>query len=210
MRVAFGDCVLDTDSRTLWRGGAPVHLSPKAYELLLALVEARPRALSRAELQDRLWPQAFVGHTSLPRVLAEVRDATGDDARVPRYVRTVHSFGYAFCAEARGPAASPGALVWGAEEIPLAEGDNDIGRSRTCAAVVDAPGVSRHHARVHLRDGIATVEDLGSRNGTWLGGRRVVGRERLADGDEITLGTSVALVLRLATPEELTATDAPA
>src|SRR4051812_29003910 len=50
MRVRFANCVLDTEMRQVLRDGAPVHLSPKAYELLKVLAEARPRALSKDEL----------------------------------------------------------------------------------------------------------------------------------------------------------------
>ena len=54
MRVRFGDCVFDAAARELARKGRRTELSPKAFRLLEALLAARPRALSRAELNDRL------------------------------------------------------------------------------------------------------------------------------------------------------------
>jgi non-specific serine/threonine protein kinase len=106
VRWTFGDFVLDLDARELLRAGAPVSLSPKAFQLLGTLVEACPRALSKSALQDRLWPGTFVVEKNLTNLVGEIREALGDDAAHPRYIRTVHRFGYAFCeapvTEARG------------------------------------------------------------------------------------------------------------
>ena len=106
MRWTFGDFVLDLDARELVRAASPVSLSPKAFQLLSILVEACPRALSKTALQDRLWPGTFVVEKNLTNLVGEIREALGDDAAHPRYIRTVHRFGYAFCepavTEARG------------------------------------------------------------------------------------------------------------
>src|SRR5262245_14273162 len=96
MRVAFGDFVLDTDCRELRRGLEPVRLSPKALQLLQILVTERPRALSKADLQDRLWPETFVVEKNLANLISEVREALGDDPSNPRFIRTVPRYGYAF------------------------------------------------------------------------------------------------------------------
>jgi TolB-like protein/tetratricopeptide (TPR) repeat protein len=61
------------------------------------LVENRPRALSRIELQERLWPRTFVVEKNLTNLVSEIRDVLGDDPVHPRFIRTVHRFGYAFC-----------------------------------------------------------------------------------------------------------------
>ncbi|HEY2946186.1 MAG TPA: winged helix-turn-helix domain-containing protein, partial [Vicinamibacteria bacterium] len=97
MGVRFAEFVFDPGARELRGRGGPCHLSPKAFECLGALLERRPRAVSRAELHDRLWPKSFVAETSLRRVIAEIRAALGDDERRPRFIRTVRGFGYAFC-----------------------------------------------------------------------------------------------------------------
>ena len=79
----------------------PVPLEPKAFELLDLLLDRRPRVLTKAQIRDVLWPGLVVGETSLPRLVADLRQALGDDVQRPRFIRTVHGYGYAFCGEAR-------------------------------------------------------------------------------------------------------------
>jgi predicted ATPase/DNA-binding winged helix-turn-helix (wHTH) protein len=95
-RFAFGDFVLDLDARELVRAGTPVSLSPKALQLLGILVERQAKALSKAELQDYLWPGTFVVEKNLTNLVSEIREALGDDPVHSRFIRTVHRFGYAF------------------------------------------------------------------------------------------------------------------
>ncbi len=116
MHLRFGDCVFDRGTRTLTRGGRPVDIAPKAFELLGLLLEHRPRPLSKPELHEKLWPDTFVSDSSLARLVSELRKAIGDRARDPRLVRTVHGFGYAFQARVTGgpvagKASEPGATV---------------------------------------------------------------------------------------------------
>jgi TolB-like protein/Tfp pilus assembly protein PilF len=96
MKIRFGECVLDTDERVLLRGGQPVHLTPKAFQLLGFLLEVRPRAVPKSELQEKLWPSTFVSEGNLATLIKEARLAIGDDARQSVYIRTVHGYGYAF------------------------------------------------------------------------------------------------------------------
>ena len=100
MRFRFGECVLDEESRELLRGGESVHLTPKAFQLMALLLRERPRAVSKTELQDRLWPTTFVAESNLPSLIREVRSAIDDSARGGRHLRTIHGFGYAFCGTA--------------------------------------------------------------------------------------------------------------
>jgi Tol biopolymer transport system component/DNA-binding winged helix-turn-helix (wHTH) protein len=100
VRIRFGPFTLDLESRQLTSGSEDIHLEPKAFELLSALVLARPKALSKADLQERLWPGTFVAEANLSNLVAEIRAALGDPARAPKYVRTAHGFGYAFCGDA--------------------------------------------------------------------------------------------------------------
>src|SRR5438046_6927399 len=99
MRVRFGECVLDSETRELRVRGTAVHVSPKAFQFLELLLESRPRALSKNEIHEKLWEGTFVSDGTLTSLLAEVRDAIGDEARHSRFVRTVHRFGYAFCGD---------------------------------------------------------------------------------------------------------------
>jgi DNA-binding winged helix-turn-helix (wHTH) protein len=78
MRVRFGKCVLDSETRELLVSGKPFHISPKAFELLEILIESRPRALSKSEIHERLWRDTFVSDGTLTSLLAEVRSAIGD------------------------------------------------------------------------------------------------------------------------------------
>src|SRR5262245_3995756 len=92
---------MDVGTRQLLEADREVHLSPKAFDLLAALLGARPRALSKAELHALLWPDTFVSEANLAVLVAEIRDAIDDDARTPRFVRTVQRYGYAFHGKAR-------------------------------------------------------------------------------------------------------------
>ena len=105
MQLRFGDFALDSKARELRRGHEPVPLSPKAFQLLVALVESRPKAVSKAALHERLWPETFVVETNLANLVGEIRAALDDDARRPRFIRTVHRFGYAFQGEPEAAAA---------------------------------------------------------------------------------------------------------
>lgn len=198
MQLLFGECVLDTETRQLLRSGERSALTPKAFELLQALLLERPRALSKAALRARLWPDTHVLEANLPNLVAEVRAAVGDDARRPRFVRTVHGFGYAFCGEAAQQAPAPRR----AGERPfvyrlasedgvaaLAEGEYILGRSADSAVPIDSGRVSRRHARLRVADGAATLEDLGSKNGTYVKGEPIAKPARLVDGDEFQLGS---------------------
>jgi len=196
VRARFADFVFDSGSRELRGRGEPCRLSPKAFECLGALLERRPEAVPRAQLQDRLWPKTFVADTSLRRVIAEIRAALGDDERRPRFIRTVRGFGYAFCGaaeeESAGGRAAAGSAVcrleWGKQKIPLHEGENILGRTDDAAAWIDSANVSRRHARIVVSGGKATIEDLGSKNGTSVSGRRIDRPTPLEAGDQIALG----------------------
>jgi hypothetical protein len=67
----FGEFRLDVRTRELRTRGAPVHISPKAFELLLYLLEQRPRAVSKDELLDRIWPKTFISEATLTSVIAK-------------------------------------------------------------------------------------------------------------------------------------------
>jgi DNA-binding winged helix-turn-helix (wHTH) protein len=195
----FGEFVFDESSRELRAGGRRVPLSPKAFDLLALLFRERPRALSKAELRDRLWPDTFVGETSLPRVVGEIRRALGDRPERASFLRTVHRFGYAFVGEAAeagseraGVSPESGcALLWGERRIPLPEGANVVGRDPECVLTIPSGHVSRRHAQIIVTGGKATVQDLGSKNGTLVGGKRVRGEKPLVEGDEIRIGPAL-------------------
>ena len=197
VRLRFADFELETGARRLTRGTADVHLSPKALDLLIALVERRPNALSKQDLQERLWPSTFVTESNLPALVNEVRTALGDSARHPRFVRTVPRFGYAFCGNvielpSMQNDQGDGLACWLILEsgrIELAEGENVVGRDPRAQAWIDLPTVSRRHARIVIAGSEARLEDLGSKNGTCLRGKRIDAPELLDDRDLILFGS---------------------
>ncbi len=199
-RIGFGNGLYDEQRRQLELAGTPVDLSHKAFELLGLLLKNRPRAMSKIELRDALWPTTFVADNSLAKLVTEIRDALGDDARAPRLIRTLYGFGYAFCGEATdleppGPTTpQPEASYWllsGRNEVALLEGENLIGRDPECRVRINSPKVSRRHARVIVAETQATVEDLGSKNGTYLERELVEEAKPLTDGDEISVGPAL-------------------
>jgi DNA-binding winged helix-turn-helix (wHTH) protein len=201
----FEACELDLGRRLLLVGGEERHLSPKALRLLEILIENRPAAVSKETLHDTIWPEVFVTESNLAGLAAEIRAALEDDPRQPRFIRTVHGYGYAFCGEATGEGAPEatsarrkiGRIFRGDREIDLLEGDSEIGREGSRAdIVIDDPTVSRRHAVISAAQDRVTVADCGSKNGTYVGGRRIAGQPvELLDGIELRVG-SVELIYR--------------
>jgi DNA-binding winged helix-turn-helix (wHTH) protein len=197
VKIHFGAFTLDFDTRQLTRDGRAIHLTPKAFELLEMLASARPKVLSKAVLQERLWPETFVAEANLSNLVAEVREALDDRARAPRFIRTAHGFGYAFCGTASAsttsreiPDGRPTCwLEWGSRRFPLSIGDHVIGRDPDLEVTLDASTVSRRHARVVVTKDRAMLEDFGSKNGTFRGSERVTAPIQLADGDAIHIGS---------------------
>jgi DNA-binding winged helix-turn-helix (wHTH) protein len=194
MRTRFSDCLLDSETRKLLRGGKPVHLSPKAFELIELLPA---EAVSKPQIHERLWPKTFVADSTLTKLAAEARAAVGDDAREPRFIRNVHVFGYAFCGNASdgnrgGPASGTGGcfyrLVGSGHEVNLEEGENILGRGPESVLWIDDESVFRRHARIRISGDAATLEDLGSKNGTYLREKKLESPSPLSDGDDIRLG----------------------
>jgi FHA domain/Transcriptional regulatory protein, C terminal len=180
----FGAFTFDERARELRRDGEAVALSPKAFRLLELLIEARPNPVTRDALYAALWPDVVVEPGNLHGLVSEVRAATDADA-----IRTVHRVGYAFVAGGAAEAGARFSILLGKDEIPLRSGENVIGRDPHDAIVIRAPEVSRHHARLIVTGTRVTLEDLGSKNGTYLGTRRITSPTDVKPGDEILIGT---------------------
>lgn len=196
--VSFGSFVLDLETRELRNGGTAVPLSPKAYQLLEVLVVNRPKALSKAVLQEQLWPETFVVEKNLVNLIAEIRAALGDDATHPRFVRTVHRFGYAFRDRSSELATNRTViprtdarfrLVWAGGRATLTDGEHVLGRDPDLELFLDSRDISRRHARIRIIGDEATIEDLESKNGTFVAEHRLETVTRLADGDSIRIGS---------------------
>jgi len=202
-RIRFSPFTLNLDTRELTRDGSAIHLAPKAFELLALLIAERPKVLSKAVLQERLWPGTFVAEANLSNLVAEVREALGDRPRAPAYVRTAHGFRYASCGAATAVPGRADAtmtidagadrpscwLEWGRQRFPLSQGEHVIGRDADVEVRLDAPTVSRRHARVVVTAAAATLEDCGSKNGTFVGVDRIQAPVQLANDDAIRIGS---------------------
>ena len=192
MRVRFGDFTFDEDQHQLLKGAEGIHLSPKEFELLKMLIANRPNAVSKPQLHSELWPATFVTEVSLAALVARVRSALGEPARDGRIIRTIHGFGYAFVAEVSEDVADPAAgcwLTWSNQRIPISCGRKVIGRSSDVHIPIESESVSRRHAVLDVSRTEVTIEDLGSKNGTWVRGERVSGPVALEDGDLIVIGS---------------------
>ena len=198
MRLSFGRFTFDSDTRELLDEGRRVHVSPKAFDVLQLLLERRPSVVTKTDLQERVWAGTFVGDASLSVVVAEIRQALGDNSRDAAFVRTVHRVGYAFSGAVTDPGTGQAAaapfcgcwLAWENKAYPLVEGVNIVGRDPRCTVWLDGSGVSKRHAQISINRGHATIEDLESRNGTFVGGRRITAPHELKDGDVIELGAA--------------------
>jgi DNA-binding winged helix-turn-helix (wHTH) protein len=205
MRVRFGECLLDAETHELLRQDQPVHLAPKAFQVLELLLETRPRVVSKSEIHEKVWPGTFVSEATLASAISDIRAAIGGGKRDARFIRTVHGVGYSFCGDATDVARSaavvgaPCRLIWEDREIPLAVGENVLGRGEDVALRINDNSISRHHARITVGESSATLEDLGSKNGTFVHGCQIARSHCLSDGEEIRLGKVTLLFRTLST-----------
>jgi Tol biopolymer transport system component/DNA-binding winged helix-turn-helix (wHTH) protein len=87
----------------LWRGDQEVPLPPRALGVLTALVEHPGAVVSKQQLMDAVWKDAFVTEASLLEAIRVLREALGDDRHNPTYIQTVHRRGYRFIAGVQEP-----------------------------------------------------------------------------------------------------------
>jgi DNA-binding winged helix-turn-helix (wHTH) protein len=195
MRLYFGEFCFDAERRELSRAGAVVHLTPKAIDLLHLLLDARPKIIRKEEIQQRIWPDTFVEEANLSVHISELRSALRDDSKEPRFIRTAHRVGYGFIGEVQHDRMSSGLrLRIGRREVDLLDGENIVGRDGEAAIRLNAPGISRRHARIVVASERVTIEDLGSKNGTYVQGKRIEGVKELHDGDEIRVSRELLVV----------------
>jgi hypothetical protein len=86
-------------------------------------------------------------------------------------------------------------LKLGGKTMMLPEGEHDVGRMSDCWLTLDDELASRYHARFHCSGDKAEIEDLGSRNGTYLNGQRLSDRQPLKHGDKVRIGREIIAVL---------------
>jgi DNA-binding winged helix-turn-helix (wHTH) protein len=189
----FGEFRLDLHGGELLRNETAVVIEPKVFALLSYLVAHHGRLVGRQELLDAVWPDAHVTDASLSQAMAALRKALDDEPRHARYIATLPRRGYKFIAEVakEKPEHTTNRvyhLIYGLRDFILAPGENIIGRAGDAAVRIRSDEVSRHHARIVVSSSGATIEDLGSTNGTLVRGKRIERPCDLRDGDEIVIG----------------------
>jgi DNA-binding winged helix-turn-helix (wHTH) protein len=210
MAYQFGPFRYDPVSRCLIREDREIALKPKTRELLVLFLQNPHRLLTRDDIAERIWPNTAVTDDSLRVQVFDLRKALGADAE--RMIKTVPREGYRWEIDVRSGGAGRGdadadlvfRIIVDGRENELSEGENVLGRDRGVAVWIDETAVSRHHSRIVGAGGRATLEDLGSKNGTYLRGRRIATVEPLTDGDEIRIGSAamrVRAVLRRGSTE---------
>jgi DNA-binding winged helix-turn-helix (wHTH) protein len=216
--VCFGPFEADLRTGELRRAGKTVELQELPFRILAALLERPGEMVTREELRAIAWPDGvFVDFEhGLNKAVAKIRRALDDSADEPGYLATLPGRGYRFVAEVTrpgsdAPKAAPRSacrILWDARTIPLVEGANLIGRDPDAAVWIDSTTVSRRHALIRVARGAATLEDLGSKNGTAVRGRRIDAPTPLADGDELAIGTARMTFRSSAAESTKTATSA--
>lgn len=200
-RIArFGPFEADLRTGELRRAGTKLELQELPFRILAALLERPGELVTREELRATAWPDGvFLDFEhGLNKAVNKIRRALGDRADEPRFVATLPGRGYRFLAEVDRPedrglprtSRTTCRIVWDSRTIPLSEGPNIIGRDPAATVFVDSSTVSRRHAVIVVSTEGATLEDLGSKNGTFLRGRRVDATTPLADGEELAVGSA--------------------
>lgn len=97
----FGPFRLEVSERRLLRGGRPVHVTHKVFNLLALLVQYNGHLISKDELMREVWPDSIVEENNLTVSMAALRKALGEERAKQRYIATVHKIGYRFVAGVR-------------------------------------------------------------------------------------------------------------
>ncbi|MEE4272070.1 MAG: FHA domain-containing protein [Thermoanaerobaculales bacterium] len=178
-----------------------MRLRPRAMDVLTVLALAPGELVSKRDLIDGVWRTEFVGEHALTQVIAELRAALGDNARNPSFIENIPRRGYRLVAAVMPVAVSsvssngatmPFKLVTDDGSRPLMQGSTVIGRTDDADICIDKTEVSRCHAMITVQGTTAIIEDLGSKNGTFVNGHQVGGPTPLTNGDEIWIGRSVS------------------
>ena len=211
MSVRFGAFVFHAERRQLLHDGAEVHLTPKAFDLLGLLIRGRRPSFRRRRSTSssgptrscpmRRWQDWSKKCAARWATMVPVRSFGRPTGWVSRLRRQQIASG------SPNPTAITHWLTVGTRRIPLKDGVNVIGRDPDATVWLDVPGVSRRHAQVIVKDGVATLEDLGSKNGTLVGDRPVRGQVTLRHADRIQVATEL-LVLHVSNRGMSTATQA--
>lgn len=117
----FGNVTIDGENFRVTKSGKAVQLTPRAFDVLIYLLENRGRVIEKQELFEKIWKDNFVSDNSLTKIIKEIRQAIGDDASAPRFIETVPKRGYRFIADTSNDDENKGASQTLNTEKPQAE-----------------------------------------------------------------------------------------
>jgi DNA-binding winged helix-turn-helix (wHTH) protein len=180
----FGPFHVDRAAYRVSRDGAPLEVTPKLLDLLLHLLDNAGQLVTKEALLDALWPGANVTDNALTQAVSELRQALGDDASAPRYIKTVARRGYRFVAPVESIA--PGGDVASAPDAAPPDARS--------VAVLDFTNVTGDPNAAWLSAGIAETVSADLRT---LGQFRVVDRWRVNEAVRRTGGTLQAVAAAL-------------
>src|SRR5215471_8611633 len=160
MRVQFGPFQLDAENACVWRGTEALHLTPKAFSVLRALLARPGRLVTKDELWQSVWPGVAVSDAALTVCIREIRQRLQDDAKAPRIIETVHRRGYRLIA-------------------PTA-GDKRAAAATASASGRSAPLVGRDAELARLHEHLARAAG-GERQVVFVTGGAGIGKTRLVD-----------------------------
>ncbi|HJQ35110.1 MAG TPA: winged helix-turn-helix domain-containing protein [Pyrinomonadaceae bacterium] len=95
----FDDVTVERERFVIKKSGALRSLTPRAFDVLLYLIEHRGRVVEKQEIFEHVWKETFVTDNALSRSIKEIRQTIGDDSRQAKYIETMHKRGYRFIAE---------------------------------------------------------------------------------------------------------------
>src|SRR5215204_2297759 len=94
----FDDLVIDRENFRVLKQNEPKSLTPRAFDILIYLIEHCGRVVEKQEIFEAIWKETFVTDNALMRAIKEIRRELGDNANDPHYIETVHKRGYRFIA----------------------------------------------------------------------------------------------------------------
>jgi DNA-binding winged helix-turn-helix (wHTH) protein len=202
VRLRFDQFCFDSDQMALLRGGEPVRLTPRAFRMLELLIRQRPKAVSKRDLLDYVWSGHIVDEGNLKTLVLEIRNALEERGGRPEVIRTVFGYGYAFAGEAeeeeeRADSPAVVSVRWGDQSVLLPDGSHLIGRRADCGVCIDEPSVSRVHAKLDVSRDRLALEDLRSKNGTFVNGQTITAVTELLERSEVRIGEIMVKVTRL-------------
>ena len=138
----FGSFRLEPAERLLLRNGAPVGLKPKAFDLLVFLVERQGRLVAKQELMEALWAGTFVEEANLTYTVSILRRALGDSHEGEHFIQTVPTRGYRFIAPVRRNTDVPTREPASSATVSAVAVPGRTGRVLTISAVVAAAAIA--------------------------------------------------------------------